>query len=130
MRLMFLAYRRGLLQEDDNKFGLESRIRETLLMDTIVMEHNADLAWKGLQLSNILLAPNIDRKRFREQADNNTDKLKLTQFYYNYDLWNTLESEYRLINQSSDLIKLWNKLVKDGTLKAFKDSVDKKHGQN
>lgn len=127
---MFLAYRRGLLQEDDNKFGLESRIRETLLMDTIVMEHNADLAWKGLQLSNILLAPNIDRKRFREQADNNTDKLKLTQFYYNYDLWNTLESEYRLINQSSDLIKLWNKLVKDGTLKAFKDSVDKKHGQN
>lgn len=120
---MLLAYRRGILQEEVDTFGLQSRIRELLLMDTIVMEHNADAVWKSLQLGNILLAPNIDRKRFREQVDYNTEKLKLNQNYYNFDLWSTLNSEAALINRSTDLIKLWNNLVKDGRLKAFKDSI-------
>lgn len=120
---MILAYRRGILQEDVDTFVLQSRIRETLLMDTIIMEHNADVVWKSLQLSNILLAPNIDRRRFREQVDHNTEKLKLSQSYNNFDLWETLNSEAVLVSKSTDMIKLWNKMVKDGTLKAFKDSL-------
>lgn len=109
------------MQDVDYKYGIESQIRETLLFDTIVMEQNAEVILNCIKISNTLLGPNIDRRRYKEQSQHNSDQLDLIQNYNNYNLWSTMNSKAHLFSQSSSMIKLWNKMVKDGTLKAIRD---------
>ena len=121
---MLLAYRRGLLKQK-LPFGITSRIREMFVIDAMSMEQEADYAKLSLLINNILLAPNIDTKRYTEHMADVNAKMYHIASRNEYDASASINPEEQLKKRTKGLVKVWNKLFKSGTIKAFAKKAQK-----
>lgn len=90
----------------------------------IAMENASTATYDKLLLNTALLAPNIDLRKFKEQADHINSILDYIDAMRQYMPHLEASREEELKQAAEPLIKVWEKLEKDGTIEAFRKAVE------
>lgn len=120
-----MAFRRGLLTPD-YKHGNQSIVREELILHMLEQEHAAEWVWKSKLLGEILLAPNINKKYLAQHL---TDTNYRMEWLRNFAAFSTVPFqtyEEKIAGSAGNMIKVWKKWEKDGTLTKIADRI-KRH---
>lgn len=118
---MLLAYRRGLL-EPDYKYGLQSQIRERLVLRMMAAEQDAAALDSILTKKNIVLAPHIDPAKIggylRESAGSWTHIVDLTEY-------NLRADKHVVSKEDRDISRAFIELQKKGIIEEFRKAAEK-----
>lgn len=122
-RLRLLAYRRGLLAPD-YKYGVQSKVREELLLFAVAREENVRLRREQEYMANILLAPNLDPKKFGNYIKTVYHVLSQLSKREQYSMDKMQTREDSVVSSMSEMIKVWNKLEENGTLAKWQKMLE------
>lgn len=122
-RLRLLAYRRGLLAPD-YKYGAQSKVREELLLFAVAREENVRLRREQEYMANILLAPNLDPKKFGNYMKTVYHVLSQLSKREQYSMDKMQTREDSVVSSMSEMIKVWNKLEENGTLAKWQKMLE------
>lgn len=124
---MMLAYRRGLL-EPGYKYGLQSRIREKMILEMLAMEQNAAALENALLMQCTAVAPAVDPAKALDFAsgffDRVTKAARLKE-YDNSEVDNTAIKETEVARDSANLVKAFNMLKERGIIEEFRKAAAK-----
>lgn len=123
---MLLAYRRGLL-EPDYKYGLQSRIREKMILEMLDKEQAADALLTSAQLRCLGLAPAIRPDAAADFVNSFEDILLKVAYFKEYsDAVPKADSKVRAIKRDSvNLVKAFNMLTERGIIEEFRKAAAK-----
>lgn len=121
MRL--LAFRRGLLKPDYPN-GLQSRIREELILFMASREEEVEAAWKKELMLNMLLAPHLDPKKYSSYAKQITHWLGELFKQKQYSIYPMQSMEDAFVASMEGMIKDWYELEKNGTLAEWEKQLN------
>ena len=123
-RLRVLAFRRGLLAPDYPN-GVQSRIREEWVLDTLERECEAEYAMSKILMREIMLAPIIDRKHIIDHIKDVGERIDWIKDFSLGSLKKYLTAEEKLLNGSGGLINVWKNLAKSGKLAEIQERMTK-----
>ena len=115
MRLMLLAYRRGLLLPY-YEYGIQSRVREDLILQILEKELEME-GYKLIHEVNVAVAaPNLSKDSF--SRFNLYNKNEIEQILDRMEYGNRLfvSAEEQLIKESDSIIKLFKELKESGRI--------------
>lgn len=122
---MLLAYRRGLL-EPDYKYGIQSRIRESMILGMMAMEQNSEAIMSAIMLRCTSLAPAIEPSKAVEFANAYMGSVTRAAKLREYDTSTTdASAESALRSNSVNLVKAFNMLKERGIIEEFKQAAMK-----
>lgn len=121
-----LAYRRGLL-EPDYKYGLQSRIREKLILEMLDKEQAAEALLTSIQLRCLGLAPAIRPDAAIEFVNSFEDALLKVAYFkeYSNDVPKSDDGSNAIKRNSVNLIKAFNMLQERGIIEEFRKAAEK-----
>lgn len=113
-----LAFRRGLLKPD-YKHGLQSRVREELVLNMLSAEQEADLIEKQTMFTAVTSAPHIapDYVTKRVAAVNSIAHYTVSKREYSPMKYETEEDKLR--KRGNFMIKAWKQFANSATMTAF-----------
>lgn len=122
---MLLAYRRGLLKPDYPN-GLQSRIRERLMLDALDIELAMDHINDYTKLIHTVLAPHYDTGKLDNVKNIIETKLELVSNLREYDIKSAVKTK-SIANESSTtkLAEAFTELERRGIIKAFQEEAEK-----
>ena len=120
---MLLAYRRGLLKPDYPN-GLQSRLREKLMLDILDMELTSDLLNKRSDVLNVLYANHLDPKRLTDAVDLMQDQVTEACKLKEYDINYSSRKRNELNSDKYNLAKAFTALKERGIIKSFQQHVN------
>lgn len=124
---MMLAYRRGLL-EPDYKFGLQSMIREKLILEMLDKEQAADALLMSVQLSCSGLAPSVKPEAAIEFVNGYENTLRKVAYFREYrDDVKSVErtAEDSLRTEAANMVKAFNMLKERGIIEEFRKAAER-----
>lgn len=95
------------------------------MLDLIAMENASESTFDKLMVNTTLLAPNIDLRKFSQQANHVNEILDYIEALRQYIPQLTSLKDDELRRSAEPLIKVWEKLEKEGTIEAFRQAVEK-----
>lgn len=122
---MMLAYRRGLL-EPDYKYGLQSIIRENMILEMLDCEQAAEAIKLASLVRSASLAPAIRPESAVEFTESFSSQLTRSVYLseYNKTLPVSNTSEKKLESESGSLLKAFNLLKERGIIEEFRRRAD------
>lgn len=120
---MMLAYRRGLLEPDYSQ-GLQSRIRERMILDMLAMEQSAEALMSSLLVRCTAVAPAIAPQSAQDFAEGFLVPLTKAAKLREYDLSETEGKEEQVLSESSTMLKAFNMLKERGIIEEFKKAAE------
>lgn len=123
---MLLAYRRGLL-EPDYKYGLQSRIREKMILEMLDKEQAADALLTSATLRCLGLAPAIRPDAAVDFVNSFEDILLKVAYFkeYSNDVPKTDHGARALKRDTVNLVKAFNMLTERGIIEEFRKAAAK-----
>ena len=123
---MMLAYRRGLL-EPDYKYGLQSRIREKMILEMLDKEQAADALLTSVQLRCLGLAPAIRPDAAVDFVNGFEDALLKVAYFkeYSNDVPKADDGTRSVKRDSVNLVKAFNMLKERGIIEEFRKAAEK-----
>lgn len=124
---MLLAYRRGLL-EPDYKYGLQSRIREKIILEMLDKEQAADALLTSATLRCLGLAPAIRPDAAVDFVNSFEDILLKVAYFkeYSNDVPKAADTSARAIKRDTvNLVKAFNMLTERGIIEEFRKAAAK-----
>lgn len=124
---MMLAYRRGLL-EPDYKFGLQSMIREKLILEMLDKEQAAEALLTAVKLSYSGLAPAVKPEaaiEFVNSYENVLRKVAYLREYRDDAQAITRAAETSLLSEARNMVKAFNMLKERGIIEEFRKAAEK-----
>lgn len=121
-----LAYRRGLL-EPDYKYGLQSRIREKMILEMLDKEQAADALLTSATLRCLGLAPAIRPDAAIDFVNSFEDVLLKVAYYKEYsdDVPKADDGSDAIKKESVNLVKAFNMLKERGIIEEFRKAAEK-----
>ena len=121
-----LAYRRGLL-EPDYKYGLQSRIREKIILEMLDKEQAAEALLTSIQLRCLGLAPVIRPDAAIEFVNSFEDALLKVAYFkeYSNDVPKPDDGTNAIRRNSVNLVKAFNMLKERGIIEEFRKAAEK-----
>ena len=118
---MILAYRRGLL-EPDYKYGLQSQIRERLVLRMMAAEQDAALIDSVLTKKNAAIAPHVDPKKLDNYIHTAT-----TNWVQPYELaeYNVNANRRKVSQENADIARTFIEMKKKGIIEEFRKAAAK-----
>lgn len=123
---MLLAYRRGLL-EPDYKYGLQSRIREKMILEMLDKEQAADALLTSATLRCLGLAPAIRPDAAVDFVNSFEDILLKVAYFREYsdDVPKSDNGARALKRDTVNLVKAFNMLTERGIIEEFRKAAAK-----
>lgn len=123
---MLLAYRRGLL-EPDYKYGLQSRIREKMILEMLDKEQAADALLTSATLRCLGLAPAIRPDAAVDFVNSFEDILLKVAYFREYsdDVPKSDNGARALKRDTVNLVKAFNMLTERGIIEEFRKAATK-----
>lgn len=124
---MMLAYRRGLL-EPDYKYGMQSRIREKLILDMLSKEQMAESLTFATLLRCVAIAPAIKPEAAVDYAaglKNAILKVAYLKEYSEEDPSSAADAADAVREGSVNLVKAFNMLKERGIIEEFRKAAEK-----
>lgn len=123
-RLRLLAFRRGLLRPDYPQ-GLQSRIRERWVIDSLEREVSAEFLSKKIMFRELVLSTFFDRKKVLEYISDTCNRLEWLNNFGLGSLQKFMTAEDKIKENSTDLINVWKNMAKSGTLASIQQHARK-----
>lgn len=123
---MLLAYRRGLL-EPDYKYGLQSRIREKIILEMLDKEQAADALLTSATLRCLGLAPAIRPDAAVDFVNSFEDILLKVAYFkeYSNDVPKADNGVRAIKRDTVNLVKAFNMLTERGIIEEFRKAAAK-----
>lgn len=121
---MLLAYRRGLLKPDYPN-GLQSRLREKVLLDSLDIELAAERMQTQIGLVHTVCAPHYGSEKLENVISRVNDKLDVLYRLKEYDVKYGARKSREEARSKFNLGQAFTALKERGIIKSFKNFVKK-----
>lgn len=126
---MMAAACRGLLKPD-YRYGIASRAREAMILTMINMEWIGEALYRKTLSNEIVSAPHYDPNKLPEIIKATNRLTDLTTSYVEYDKYNTVAPEEKILSETETLIKEYKKFIESGAGEEFLQRVNKINKSN